>query len=681
MPIGKANISTEALRRKLALLLSWGSTHYHVQPHRPYLAVAVIKHIHNLVLTRKAPDDRWIEPFLMSWVDQAAESADEETALAMQVLSSELFNSSMLQFDAYLQRMIALGRTARQSSGLNSVDKYLGFCKRLQIFDLPQVLVTLRKNITVGFETDIQVSSHDREIQEALNQYLDQSNGIRYSYNLFERTLAEIPAILLNMNNSCLIEHCQRRLSEFSVATSSPSLDLAVRLSLLIHLLERQQNYRLLLDLLAMQWRAFGNSITKPVADAIKRHRLIVSSFEEQHPDLRAALSGYSKASIFASGDGPAIAARPDIVLQQIQDLQQHVSMIDYQTLEKLHLAHCTRLTADSVPTLWTISLEMVSRLDVQAKPRVISVIADLWTTIIEFSRKAWKSHLHRWVVDSNPTSPIYAATSALFLELLLRGAIGSSLVWSKLVHPFTSSPAQANLNRFYLQPMALLCVCLLPIDPQPVGTAHELLLDSAITADFAGLVLDESGASSILRRLPSVLLMMLDETSPIGISRRIHSIVNSQYVQSFAVRYEAYIKDSFSSAMAEVPERRLFLQSLLDALLGKSWDGKFPSYSREVPSADCARDHLSLADVATCMTSTDWRTLGAFNICSGDVPAPEASGVYLTLPQASSIVTAASELLLNGSVSTWWRMCTTLPDHALRMVSIDINLRALDIY
>lgn len=583
MPTGKADISTEALRRKLAVLLNWGTRRYHVHPHRPYLAVAVIKHIHNLVLTRKALDDRWIEHYLMSWIDQAAESTDEEIALAMQALSSELFNSAMLQFDAYLQRMLALGRTARQSRGSNSVDKYLGFCKRLQIFELPQVSVTLWKNITVGFEPHIQVSSQDREIHQAFNQYLDQSNGIRYSYNLFECTLSEIPAILLKTNNPGLIDHCQKRLSGFSTASFSPWLEHALRLSSLIHLLERQRNYRLLLDLLSTQWRAFGDSVSKPVADAIKRQRLLIFSFGEQHADLRAAISARSNAGIFASGDGPVIVAGPDILLLQIKDLQQHVSMIDHQTLEKLRLAHSTRLTADSVAILWTISLEMVSRLDVQAKPRVISVIADLWTALIRSSRKAWRSHVHQWVVASNPTSPIYAATSALFLELLLRGAIDSALVWSKLVHPFTSSPAQANLNRLYLQPMALLCVCLLPVDPQPVGTAHELLLGSAVTADFAGLVLDESGATSFLRRLPSVLLMMSDESSPQGLSRRIHSIVNSPYVQLLAVRYEACIQDSFLAAIGEVPERRVLLQSSLDALLGAR-DGEFPSHYQKVP-------------------------------------------------------------------------------------------------
>lgn len=568
---GKAEISAEALRGKLAVLLRWGIRCYHVQPHRPYLTAALVRHMHTL----KTSDLSWIEPYLMTWIDQASETTEEDLALAAEVLSSELFNNATLRFDVYLQHMIALGRTSRQSSSTNSVNRYLAFVTRLQVIDLPQALVTLRENITIGFGHDTQTKPDNSKIRQALDRYLNQSQGVRRSHNLFGLTLDEVPKILLEMDTPSVFTHCRQRLSEFSASSSAAPLDFALRLSLFIHLLESQQNYRLLLDLLAVQWRLYGNSVSKPVADAVKRHHLLISSFEEQHPDLCIALSAHAKGSVFTGDGRPIILVGPQLLQQQIRDLHPYLSMIDYQTLENLHLARASSLTTDSVSTLWTISVEMASRLDVKAKPNVISVIANLWTAIIRSSWKAWKTHLRHWVVDANPTSSIYAGTSALFLELLLRGAIEWGLVWQKLIQPFISSPAQANINRFYLQPMALVCVCLLPTDDKPIGTAHDLLLHSAITTDFTGLIADEASASSVLQRLPSVLLLMLDENSPAGISTRIRSIVNSPHTQSVAMRYEAKVKESFFAAIADVPERRIFLQLLLDMLLGKPGNGK----------------------------------------------------------------------------------------------------------
>lgn len=572
MTTGKAQISAGEIRRKLAILLNWGTKCYHVQPYRPYLAVALIEHIRDIVSARIASDSRWLEPYLLSWIGQAAEVTDAESALAMEALSSELFNRAVLKFDAYLEQLIASGRTARHSSGSDSVSKHLAFCQCLQILCLPQDLATLRRNTVFGFHEDIQVSSHNREIKQAFDHYLNQSKNMRFSNDLVDCALLPIPAILLNTDDTGLFDYCRRRIDEFVSVPSSHSFDFAIRLSLFIHLLETQRYHRLLLDLLVAQWRT-SSSISKPVADAIKRHRLLVSAFEEQYEDSHAALSSRSKANIFASSDGNVIIPTPDIVSQQIQDLQQHVSMIDYQTLEKLHSAQRTHHTADSISTMWIMSLEMVARLDVKVRCRVISVMADLWSAIIQVSREAWKSHLRRWVVDANPTSPTYVGTSALCLELLLRGAIKSTTAWSKLVHPFVCSPTQADLNRLYMQPTGLLCMSLLPMDCQPVASAHDLLLQSAINTDLAGLAFDEAAAVAFLGRLPAVFLILLDESSPSGISSRIRNILNSQYLRRLAMRYDGVLKESFLCAMNEIPERQAFLQLLLEALLGKSGD------------------------------------------------------------------------------------------------------------
>jgi hypothetical protein len=674
MSTGKADVTTDVMRRKLALLLGWGTKCYDVQPYRPYLAVTLIKHLRDIVLTRKASDTRWLEPYLFSWIDQAAESMDPETAFAMQVLSSELFNSALLKFDVYLERLIALGKTARHSSAANSVPRYLSFCRRLQIYDLSPVMTTLRKNITVGFADDSKVALHAHGIEKAFNQYLNQSNDIRYSSDLSQHTLADIPDILLRTDEPPLFDLCRGLIREFATTPISPHLDSIIRLSLFIHLLERQRSHRLLLDLVVTQWRVFGNSVSKPVADAIQRHRLLISALEEQHPDLCAAITPHDKAGMFASSVGSAvIVSKNDMVLHQIQNLQQQVSMIDYQTLEKLQSAHRLCQSADSISTMWTMSIEMIPRLDSQAKSEVISVIADLWTAITQSSRQAWRNHLRRWTLDVNSTSPVYVATSALSLELLLRGAIDWSSVWSKLVHPFVSSATQANLNRVYSQPMALLCVHLLSGDLESVGTAQDLLLHSAIASDLARLVAREGEAASVLRRLPSVFLILWDEASPSGVSKRVQSIVNSRCWRTLAMRYEADTKDAFFSAMKLVPERQAFLQSLLDVLLGRSGDCECCLHRGRRNRLTVFRTRLMSADVGTSMTSTDWRSLGISVIPEAGLS--EATDVCLTLSQASSLVNAASELIRNGSISTWWRMCTTLPDHTLLMVSSTIIL------
>lgn len=67
-------------------------------------------------------------------------------------------------------------------------------------------------------------------------------------------------------------------------------------------------------------------------------------------------------------------------------------------------------------------------------------------------------------------------------------------------------------------------------------------------------------------------------------------------------------------------------------------------------------------------MTSTDWQSLGASVIPQGKLSA--GSDVHLTLPEASRIVSAASELIMSGSITSWWRMCESLSGHVLLMVS-----------
>lgn len=566
---GNQEISPETLRGKLNVLLDWGIKRHRISPHRPYLVAVLIKHVLSQPGVRKALKDNWIESHMWTWIDQACETTTGDMATAARTLVAELFNREVLSFSNYLERMIALGRTFRHSTSTNNISKYLDFVSCLQLADLSQSLITLQRNISHGFEMEAGFQDRDRQLQQALTGYLNQAQGIHATADLKDCALSDVPAILLDHKESTSFARCCRRLRDFRpVPIEVTSLDTTVRLGLLVHLFEVRGDYRLLLELLGIHWRKLGTTLSKPIRDAIQRHRLLISCFCEEDPELYAA-------SWHRAKEPWVITSVLWGSQRQVNGKQQQLGIQESDPLQRLCLASRTTLDTEAVTSLWTLSIEIGSlQPDTDARADLISKMADQWLNVACVSAPAWRAHLESWMAETNPASATYEATSALCVELVFRGAMEPASVWDKLVYPFLDSPARLHQHRSQLQVVASLCARLLIVDDEPIRTAQDLLLRSAIASNHVGTAGRPSAASlAFLQHLPSMLLLMNEFPAP-GRTKDISAIATSCYLRSLASKYENKTRQSFSVAVAEMPEKRSLWASTLDLLLSGPKEG-----------------------------------------------------------------------------------------------------------
>lgn len=570
---GKQDISLESLRSKLDVLLDWGIKRYSIFAHRPYLVAALIKQALPQPGVRKATQDNWIDSCMWSWIDNACEAMTGDSAAAAQTLAAELFNREVVSFDAYLARMIALGRTFRHSSSTNNVKKYLDFINSLQLADLSQTTITLQRNITHGFQIEKALGDHESERQHALTCYLDQARKMETTRSLRNCILGDVPAVLLENKEFISFNQFCRLLGEFrprpaALDCSTPM----IRLYLLVNVLERRKDYRLLLGLLESHWRRLGLAVSKPVADAIQRHGLLISCFRNESPELYAAISQLAKQppalkpalGVLANVNRKYSKAEPP---QPGPDLSEMV--------EKLRAASLSNLDQEAIAGLWRSSLDMAClQSDPDARADTVSILAQFWLELACSSLPAWKAHLDSWVADTSPASTLYPTTFDLCLQLIAYGAMEPVWLLEKLVYPYLNSPTQIPQNRNQLQHVATLCIRLLTVDHAHIPNLEDLLLRSAISAKSAMTGYgNPSAIAAFLQRLPCMLLL-IDEVASKSFTQGIGGIVTSPCIRGLVMRHENRTKQAFSTAFGEMPEKRAFWTSTLGLLLGGPKEG-----------------------------------------------------------------------------------------------------------
>ncbi|KAJ9103635.1 hypothetical protein QFC19_004210 [Naganishia cerealis] len=645
LPPGSDDISPDVLRNKLAILLDWGVKQNRLQPHRPYLVAKLLKYLIYSPGAPKAVNPAWLTSYLMSWADKSAnEVAGHSSAPGTQPLLSELFNHKLVDFEVYLQRMIASGRTYRQSDRSQHVSQYLNFVAQLQVVHLSEPVATLRENVIYGFSSNASRVSAFDNVQLAMGMYLKRSSDITNVGVLYERPSVSIPDLLLEIWTPALSEGCWRQIANLrSIYFTTRPLDFTVRLLLLIHLFERQRNYRAMCYLLTTCLKLCEGIIFKPVDDAMKRHRLLIICFEDEFPELTRAVRQQTISDELVSPNSSVLPESFDSLQSQIERMQPKLSMIDYQTLERLQQASRHTHTMESLSTLWMMTLEMVSRLRAfETNPQTICLVAGIWTAITRSSTRAWDSLLRQWSVDAGPASPMFAGTSALCIELLLRGSLDASVLWNKLIYPFIGAPLQMNSNTAYLQPVASLCFRLLPNDDTTSGTMHNLMLSSAVNAGFAKMSESSFAMSGFLQRLPSVCLLLNDTRATEG-TKVVYKLAGMPQLQTVATKYISMVKNAFASAIAQVPEKQALFESILRILLAQPQESS--------PGSALGR--------------TDWRSL--ITLTSSDsVSSLFPATTILSASDAKNVVVAAVQLLLDDSASTWWRMCTSMTTQTL---------------
>lgn len=515
---------------------------------------------------RKALKDGWIESYMFHWIDQACETTTGDMAAAARTLAAELVNRGILSFGSYLERIIALGRTFRHAAPANNVGTYLDFVTSLPLADLPQSVDTLQRNVVHGFQIGETLPGRDGRLRQALAYYLDQASGSSQR-NLKACEIREVPPILLDDMNHAAFARCCRGLSDFRPSTTQSAHIIAtLRLYLLIHLLERRGDHRLLLELLQLHWRERGKSSSKAIGDAIGRHRLLISCFRDEDPELYFA-SCQLGTELLGVGlaDDKVNGVEPDTVPDGTRNPD---------ILQSLRLASRTSLDVKTISSLWGLSLEAGAlQPSKEARADAISQMSHYWLNIVVLSLPAWKGHLDSWTSDADPMTAKYDATSAMCLELVANGAMDAEYVREKLVYPFLKSPSQVYQNRSHLQTAAALCSRLLAGDNTP-SNMLDLMLRSAVTASFARIVLGNASAVvTFLQRLPSMLLLM-QEASMSGSGVDVSAIATSSAMQFLAVQYETRIRQSFSAAIAEMHEKRSFWASSLGHLLNGPKEG-----------------------------------------------------------------------------------------------------------
>lgn len=661
---GKQDISLESLRSKLDVLLDWGIKRYSIFAHRPYLVAALIEQALPQPGVRKATQDNWLDSYMWSWIDHACEVMTGDSAAAAQTLAAELFNREVVSFDAYLARMTALGRTFRHSSSKNNVKKYLDFINSLQLADLSQPTITLQRNITHGFHIEKALGDHEGERQQALACYLDQARSIETTRCLRDCILGDVPAVLLGNKEFTSFNQFCRLLGEFRPGPAAlDSFTPIIRIYLLVNVLERRKDYRLLLGLLESHWRKLGLAVSKPVADAIQRHGRLISCFRNESPELYAAISHLAKQplpsksalGVLANVERKHSKAEPPLPGRDLSEM-----------VEKLRAASLSNLDQDAIAGLWRSSLEMAClQSDPDARADTSSILAQFWLELACSSVPAWKAHLDSWVADTSPVSPVYPTTFDLCLQLVTYGAMGPVWLLEKLVYPYLDSATQIPQDRNQLQSVATLCMRLLTVDQAHIPNLEDLLLRSAISAKpvMAGYG-NPSAIAAFLQRLPRMLLL-IDEVASSGSTQGIGGIVTSPCIRGLVMRHENRTKQAFSTAFGELPEKRAFWTSTLGLLLGGSKEGLCANWNIQWPT-----DVRFTVDTTPGISSTDWRDLATCAPGQGNTTRPTPDE-RLSLPQAKGIVNAASRLIMSGATSTWWRMCASPPKQEVFMVSL----------